>query len=76
MTERIGARDRLFHGFDRFELDGGDRRVFEEVAPNHRSFDPLIGGSGMEDRRIVVGGSVDLGHPVDNRDSIKVKVFL
>ena len=71
MAERVWARDRLFNGLDRFELDVGDRRVFEDVAvaPNHQRFDPLIGGSGMEDRRIIVGDSVDLDDPVDERDS-------
>ena len=29
MNERVWVRDRLFNGFDRFELDGGDRRVFQ-----------------------------------------------
>ena len=60
MNERVWARDRL-NSFDRFELDGGDQRVFEDVAvaPMHRSFDPLIGGTGVGDHRVVVGDSVN-----------------
>ena len=71
MNERVWVCDRLFNGFDRFELDGGDRRVFEDVAvaPMHQRFDPLIGGTGMEDHQIVVGGSVNLDDQVDERDS-------
>ena len=65
MAERIWAKDRLFNGLDRYELDGGDRRVFEEG----QRFDPLIGGARLEDRRIVVEESVDLDAPVDERDT-------
>ena len=71
MAERIWAKDRLFNGLDRYDLDGGDRRVFEDVAvaSNHQRLDPLIGGARLEDRRIVVEDSVDLDAPVDERDT-------
>ena len=66
MAERVWARDRLFNGFDRYKLEGGDRRIFEDVAmaPIGQNSDPLIGGVG--DRRVVVGD--DLDRPIDERD--------
>ena len=68
MAERVWARDRLFNGFDRYKLEGGDRRIFEDVAmaPIGQNSDPLIGGVG--DRRVVVDSAVDLNCPVDERD--------